>query len=199
MFQVRHTALAVALVLAGCMGGVGTAEAPAPGDLEWVDGPTAGVTSLVLRPGVLEADDADIPHRPVVALGAYLGRLETEAGPRRHLALLVQLEGQGTALDLDFAQGMVVELDGVPYHAPLSLTGESVFMDQTPRGRRVTLSFPVDRFDLERVLASDEVRIRVAGSCFFRLAEEDQHRIRRFVDRLPPTGIVSRSALAQAE
>lgn len=181
------TALISSLFLAGCAGlGSVSTPAPSPGDLEWVEGPTADVRSLVLRPAGLAPDPEVRSTRVNLSVGAYLASMETDEGERNHLALLVQLRGDDGALDLDLSRGLVAEIDGHRYVASHTLTGESVHMERTAGGRLMSLSFPVDRADLMQLVRAGRVRLQVGGSCFFVLSDRDQARLRAFLDRLPP-------------
>lgn len=187
MFRIATTALVSSLLLGGCAGVGHDYRAPtAPGDLEWVDGPTADVRSLVLRPAGLTPDPAAEAPSVTLSVGAYLARMETDEGERNHLALLVQLHGDDRALDLDLSRGLVAEIDGTRYVADHTLTEESVHMTRTPQGRLVSLSFPMDRADLAHLVRAGQVRLRVGGSCFFVLSNRDQARLRAFLDQLPP-------------
>lgn len=187
MLRIGITALASCVSLWGCAGGGFSPAATVPaGELEWVDGPTADVRSLVLRPsGLTPAPEAD-PARVTLSVGAYLASMQTEEGERNHLALLVQLHGDDRALELDLSRGLVAEIDGTRYVADHTLTGESVHMTRTPDGRVMSLSFPVDRSDLVHLVRAGQVRLQVGGSCFFVLSRRDQARLRSFLDRLPP-------------
>lgn len=187
MLRIAATALVSSLCLAGCAGvGHGPPVPTSPGELEWVEGPTADVRSLVLRPSGLAPDPTAEPTPVTLSVGAYLARMETEEGERNHLALLVQLHGNDRALDLDLSRGLVAEIDGTRYVASHTLGGESVHMTRTPEGRLVSLSFPMDRSDLTHLTRAGQVRLQVGGSCFFVLSRRDQARLRAFLDRLPP-------------
>lgn len=201
MTRIVITALAASLLLAGCASAGPARDAlDSRARIETVPGPTENVTSLVLHPTAL-APTVDAPGTPVrLAFGAYLARMTDGGQILRHLGLLIQLQGPDRALELDLARGLLVELDGVQYVADLALTGNSFLMQPVEDGRRLTLSFPVDREGLERLTRAREVRLSVGGSSYFRLTAEDRARLRAFTDQLPPDEIDGvRSMVAVAE
>lgn len=177
-----------ALLMGGCAPGPAKAPPATPASLvQWLPGPTPDVRSLVLPPapvGVLDADDAETM---ALAVGAFLSEMRTDRGPRHHLALLLQLEGEDPVLSIDLTRGVVVEMDGAVYVGDPGASGDGLHVHASPRGRVLSVAVPVAVEDLERIIEAETVRVRLGGGEAVSLAPAARDRLRQLVERLPVT------------
>lgn len=177
-----------ALLAGGCAPGAGTAPAPpASPEVDWIPGPTPDVRSLVLAPVPVAVLPDSLAGSMELAVGAFLAEMRTDRGPRHHLALLLQLEGENPAVSLNLTRGVVLEMDGAVYVGDPGASPDGVHVRASPRGRVLSVAVPVAVEDLERIIAAETVRVRVGGGEPVALAPAARDRFRLLVERLPVT------------
>lgn len=177
---------AVLLVGACAPGAVPGPAAPSPSpEVQWVQGPSPDVRSLVLPPAPVALLDEPEGDEMVLAVGAFLAETRAGGSARHNLALLLQLDGENPALALDLTRGLVVEMDGAVYVGDPGASGESFHVQASPLGRQVSVAVPVAVEDLEKLITARNVRLRLGGSDPFPFAPAARDRLRALVERLP--------------
>jgi len=172
----------VTLAATACLPQPGTAG---PGDAHWIPGADEDVRVLLApaRPTTrLEA-----PGVPAVdvSLGAFFARWTPDGPPVDQLAILVVMEGRDPATLTELSDRLVLEIDGTRFVGAPGESENSLRMEETRNGLKVTMAVPVGLEQLTRLIEAEEVLAQLGPWGVFGLPRSERLRFRSLVEKLP--------------
>lgn len=186
MYRQALTALTGALLVSGC-----AAHSPVPqvvppsAAVQWVDGPTPDVRTLLLRPASVGAVEG-AGHRPAALdVGAFFARYDRAAGGVDQLALMIEVEGIDVPGLLRRSRELLLEVDGELFVGQPGLTENSFRVDLADDSPRATVVIPVTTEILEQIAEAEVVRGRLGLWASFTLPEGTRARFRELLEALP--------------
>jgi hypothetical protein len=154
--------LLAAWLTQGCAGaGSVPPKATAPqgsSAIHWVNGPQAGISSLVMQPmplGSISTIEGD--GEALVSMGAFFTQWLNADSRLDQLALMVQVVGDDPEAGLGQARELLLEADGELFSGSPTESVNSYRVDETPMGTRVTLVIAVDPDCLQRLIDAKSV------------------------------------------
>jgi hypothetical protein len=177
----RRSSLVLALALAGCLPQPGFTE---PDEAHWIEQPD-DVRVLLVPPRPTTRLEA--PGLPTVdvAVGAFFARWSPGGDPVDQLALLVVMDGWDAEILTQLADRLLLEIDGTRYVGAPGSSENSLRMERTPAGLRVTMAVPVGLPELTRLIEARDVMAQLGPWGVFGLSRDQRMRFRSLVEKLP--------------
>jgi hypothetical protein len=177
----RRSGLVLALSLAGCLPQPGVTG---PDEAHWIQQPDdvrvllvpARPTTRLEAPGLAAVD---------VSVGAFFARWSPGGDPVDQLALLVVMEGRDAEALTELADRLLLEIDGTRYVGAPGASENSLRMERTTAGLRVTMAVPVGLPELTRLIEAREVMAQLGPWGVFGLSRTERLRFRSLVEKLP--------------
>ncbi len=189
----RRVVLAAALGIAGCLPQPGTVG---PDEARWIQQPD---NVRVLLVPAHRATRLEAPGLPAVdvSVGAFFARWSPGGPPVDQLALLVVMEGRDAEILTELADRLLLEIDGTRYVGAPGASENSLRMERTSTGLRVTMAVPVGLPELTRLIEARDVLAQLGPWGVFGLPRQERLRFRSLVEKLPAGAPLSLSRTGQ--
>jgi hypothetical protein len=120
-----------------------------------------------------------------VSVGAFFARWAPGGDPVDQLALLVVMEGRDAETLTQLADRLLLEIDGTRYVGAPGTSENSLRMERTAAGLRVTMAVPVGLTELTRLIEARDVMAQLGPWGVFGLPRTERLRFRSLVEKLP--------------
>ena len=177
----RAAALGLVFLIAGCLPQPGDTG---PGEAHWIQQPDDVRVLLVPAHRTTRLEGPGLPAVDV-SLGAFFARWTPGGPPVDQLAILVVMEGRDPDTLAELAEQLLLDIDGTRYVGAPGSTENSLRMERTPSGLRVTMAVPVGLTELTRLIEADEVQAQLGPWGVFGLPRHERLRFRSLVEKLP--------------
>jgi hypothetical protein len=177
----RRSSLVLALSLAGCLPQPGAAG---PDEAHWIQQPDDVRVLLVPARPTTRLEAPGLPAVDV-SVGAFFARWTPGGDPVDQLALLVVMEGRDAETLTQLADRLLLEIDGTRYVGAPGSSENSLRMERTTTGLRVTMAVPVGLTELTRLIEARDVMAQLGPWGVFGLSRTERLRFRSLVEKLP--------------
>lgn len=186
MIRQALAALAGAVLLSGCAGHSSLPEAvPPSSDVQWIEGPTPDVRTLLLTPASIGAVEG-AGHQPAsLEMGAFFARFLGDSGTVEQLALMIEVQGADVPGLLQRSRQLLLEVDGELFVGEPGLSENSFRVDLVDDAPRATVVIPVTVDILEHLAEASVVRGRLGLWASFDLPADTRSRFRALLRALP--------------
>ena len=161
---------------------------PASAEARWVEGPEAGIQTLLLSPTSVTSFETSGDGEVEVSVGAFYTRWEQRGATMDQLALLVQLEGDDLAL-LERAAGDIrLIMDGELYQGHPVESPSGRFREPRAGRHRLSVAVPICSENLRTLIEARDVRGQLGPSPVFRIPVTDRRRMETVLRHVPDAG-----------